>query len=149
MDKQVPKKNSGVEEKNWVFCLSEWSRINLHYGTPYLWPTNSFPLLIHFISESLGTMFVTMLSAYQILVISIENTFNNYFRFSAGLLIWFYVCNIIPRKGNNCISSIIIFGHINWLIWRSFFFLLRRKFLFFIQFIFVFCCVIVKFQFFN
>ena len=48
--------------------------------------------------------------------------FNNDLKFSTGLLLCFYVCNIIPRKGNHCMSLIICFGQNSWLSWWSIFF---------------------------
>ena len=49
--------------------------------------------------------------SYQILILNIENNFNNACKWSSGLLIWFSIFSIILWKVNHDVSSIITFCH--------------------------------------
>ena len=66
-----------------------------------------FPQLMYIIPTVFGTSSWTMLSSYKIVIFSIENTFNNYWKFSTGLLILLAIWSIITKKLNHCMSSII------------------------------------------
>ena len=118
-----------------------------------LWLSNVQPILfppfIHIIPTAYGTSLWPMPLSYQILILNIENNFNNDFKCSAGLLISYDVCNIITWKWNHCMSSIIIFGQNYMLFWWINLFPIWRKFFLGIQFIFVCGCVQVKFSFLN
>ena len=74
------------------------------------------------IPTAYGTYSLTMLPSYKILILNIENNFNNYFKWSDVILILSAVCNIITWKGNHCMSSIIFFGHNYLLLWKSIYF---------------------------
>ena len=97
-----------------------------------LWLSNVqpilFPQFIHIIPTAYGTSLWPMLLSYQILILNIENNFNNDFKCSAGLLISYDVCNIITWKWNHCMSSIIIFGKNYMLFLRSISFLFDGSF---------------------
>ena len=43
----------------------------------------------------LNQLFVTMISSYNILILNIGNKFNNYCKYSDGMLILFAICNTI------------------------------------------------------
>ena len=154
--------DSCVENQKLGFCSNGWSKINHHAGTPYLlqkewwiFPlsgclTNNqyFTQLVYIIPIEFGTSSLKMLSSYQISILNIDNTFNNYWKCSSGLLILSSVWKIIPRKGNYLMSSIIFFLEFFTILTINLF-LLKRTSLFSIQFLFVWCCVQVNFKLLN
>ena len=85
----------------------------------------NFPQLMRIIPTASGTLFLNMVSSFHILILSTENTFNNDFKWSSLLLIYFSVCSIIPWRGNHCMPSVICFGQNYWLSWRSFVFIVK------------------------
>ena len=78
------------------------SIVLLSHKQPTVWPP-----LIYNITTSPGKYSAMMGSSYQILILNIDNNFNKYSKWSAGILIWFYVCNVLHWKWNHCMSSIL------------------------------------------
>ena len=98
--------------KSYVFLLSNKQPIVL-------------PQLMHIITTASETFSWAMISSCQNLSLNIDNNFNNDCKCSAGLLILFAVCNMIPSKGNNlhisndnfwidCLDIVIIHFFLQW-----------------------------------
>ena len=81
-----------------------------------------FTQLIQIITTASETSSLSMVSSYTILILNIENNFNNNFKWSSGNSILSSACNIINQKRKHFMSSIILLVQNSWLSCRSIYF---------------------------